>query len=129
MVQKEVAERISSPPGNKTYGILSVLLQAYYRIDYLFTVGEQVFSPPPKVKSAVIRLVRNERKRLACDEELFFRVVKTAFNQRRKMLSNALGSLSGNVPDEFAGKRAEQLSADEFELITRCLGYPKNQEL
>jgi 16S rRNA (adenine1518-N6/adenine1519-N6)-dimethyltransferase len=83
MFQKEVAERIASKHGNKTYGILSVLLQAFYDIEYLFTVHEHVFSPPPKVKSAVIRLIRNQRESLNCDEKLFFKVVKTAFNQRR----------------------------------------------
>ena len=85
MFQKEVAERIASEPNNKTYGILSVLLQAYYKIEYLFTVNETVFFPPPKVKSAVIKLTRNDRKSLDCDEVLFFKVVKIAFNQRRKM--------------------------------------------
>ena len=90
MIQKEVAERLAAGPGSKTYGILSVLLQAYYRIEYLFTVNETVFIPPPKVKSAVIRLTRNDRKKLDCDEVLFFKVVKTAFNQRRKTLRNSL---------------------------------------
>jgi len=122
MVQKEVAERISSGPGNKTYGILSVLLQAFYDIEYLFTVGEQVFSPPPKVKSAVIRFSRNSRESLNCDESLFFMVVKTAFNQRRKMLGNALKSLSGDIPGEFATMRAEQLTVAMFESITRHIG-------
>ena len=121
MVQKEVAERISAPPGNRTYGIMSVLLQAFYDIEYLFTVGEQVFSPPPRVKSAVIRLRRNDRPSLACDEKLFFTVVKSAFNQRRKMLGNALKALGVKVPEEFAAKRAEQLSTMEFELLTRQL--------
>lgn len=119
MVQKEVAERISSAPGNKTYGILSVLLQAYYHIDFLFTVNPSVFVPPPKVKSAVIRLRRNERNHLSCDESAFVTVVKTAFNQRRKMLSNALHSLSASLPEDLAGKRAEQLSVDEFVTLTR----------
>ena len=86
MLQKEVAERICAGPGSKTYGILSVLLQAFYKTEYLFTVPEHVFSPPPKVKSGVIRLVRNDVKSLDCDEALFFRVVKACFNQRRKML-------------------------------------------
>ncbi len=93
MVQREVAQRIAEPPGSRTYGILSVLLQAWYDIEYLFTVSEGVFSPPPKVKSAVIRLRRNSRVELGCDEELFVRVVKAAFGQRRKMLRNALRSV------------------------------------
>ncbi|HNQ38203.1 MAG: 16S rRNA (adenine(1518)-N(6)/adenine(1519)-N(6))-dimethyltransferase RsmA [Prolixibacteraceae bacterium] len=125
MVQKEVAERISAPPGSKTYGILSVLLQAWYRIEYLFTVGEQVFAPPPKVKSAVIRLRRNDREALDCDESLFFEVVKCAFNQRRKMLGNALKPLGKPVPEAYAGKRAEQLSPLDFESLTRLIGQWK----
>ena len=115
MIQKEVAERISAPCGNKTYGILSVLLQTYYDIEYLFTVNEQVFDPPPKVKSAVIRLVRNRRQALPCGEGLFFNVVKTGFNQRRKTLRNSLKSL---LPDDFASEkltlRPEQLSVEDF---------------
>jgi len=135
MFQKEVAERIAAPPGSKTYGILSVLLQAFYSIEYLFTVSEHVFVPPPKVKSAVIRLRRNDTARLACDEELFFRLVKAAFNQRRKTLRNALrgileekGALTGSPhPDrvapprqghptlmEYLDLRAERLSPDDF---------------
>ena len=115
MVQKEVAERIVAPPGSKTYGILSVLLQAWYKIDYLFTVNEHVFMPPPKVKSAVIRFKRNTTDRLECDERFFFNLVKTAFNQRRKTLRNAIRSLypeGFNHP--FLDKRAEQLSVSEF---------------
>lgn len=121
MIQKEVAQRLASPPGNKTYGILSVLLQAFYSIEYLFTVPEQVFLPPPKVKSAVIRLVRNDVERLACDETLFFNVVKTAFNQRRKTLSNSLkGLLQGKrIEDAMLSKRPEQLSVDDFVRLTR----------
>jgi 16S rRNA (adenine1518-N6/adenine1519-N6)-dimethyltransferase len=117
MIQKEVAERIASPPGNKTYGILSVLLQAFYDIQYLFTVDEQVFSPPPKVKSGVIRLIRNKRFELGCNESLFFIIVKQAFNQRRKTLRNALKNLSfaGKIHHlPFLDKRAEQLSVDDF---------------
>ena len=98
MVQKEVAERIAEKPGSKTYGILSVLLQAWYDIEYCFTVGSGAFSPPPKVQSAVIRLTRNSRTSLGCDEKLFKQVVKTAFNQRRKTLRNALKPL---LPKEF----------------------------
>ena len=123
MIQKEVAERIAAAPGSKTYGILSVLLQAWYDIEYLFTVHENVFNPPPKVKSAVIRLKRNNVKELGCDEKLFFTVVKQAFNQRRKTLRNSLRSL---IPAEIIGneifnKRPEQLSVQEFVELTRQL--------
>jgi 16S rRNA (adenine1518-N6/adenine1519-N6)-dimethyltransferase len=126
MIQKEVAERLSSGPGNKTYGILSVLLQAFYNVEYLFTVSENVFIPPPRVKSAVIRLTRNERKHLDCDESEFFKVVKTAFNQRRKVLHNALKTLSSSIPEEFSRKRAEQLSVFQFESLTRQLRSSQN---
>ena len=121
MIQKEVAVRIASPPGSKNYGILSVLLQAYYEIDYLFTVPPQVFNPPPKVQSAVIRLTRNERFSLECDERLFVTVVKTAFNQRRKVLRNSLRNILLNLEtkDKILQKRPEQLSVDEFVLLTR----------
>ncbi len=110
MIQKEVAERIAEKPGTKTYGILSVLLQAWYDIEYLFTVGEGAFNPPPKVKSAVIRLTRNSRKTLGCDESLFKTVVKTAFNQRRKTMRNSLRPL---ILDKAAreGWSAEQTEA------------------
>lgn len=118
MVQKEVAERMSAKHGNKTYGILSVLLQAFYHIEYLFTVSEQVFVPPPKVKSAVIRLKRNTRIDLRCDEKLFFKVVKAAFNQRRKMLRNSLKEICTGLPSEFAEKRPEQLSVDNYIELT-----------
>ncbi|HLO90614.1 MAG: 16S rRNA (adenine(1518)-N(6)/adenine(1519)-N(6))-dimethyltransferase RsmA [Chloroflexota bacterium] len=121
MLQKEVAERIAAPPGSKTYGILSVLLQAWYDIEYLFTVHEHVFIPPPKVKSAVIRLKRNTSTDLGCDPVLFKKVVKTAFNQRRKTLRNALKSLDlipGNELEELLTKRAEQLSVNDFVFIT-----------
>lgn len=94
MIQKEVAVRLAEPPGSKEYGILSVLLQAWYDIEYLFTVNETVFNPPPKVKSAVVRLHRNGVDRLDCDERLFVRVVKASFGQRRKMLRNSCGRLS-----------------------------------
>jgi len=131
MIQKEVAERLASGPGSKKYGILSVLLQAFYRIDYLFTVNETVFIPPPKVKSAVIRLNRNDRSGLGCDEKLFFQVVKTAFNQRRKTLRNALRPLVKDFqsPDfeYFSGKRAEVLSVEEFIQLTRII--QKEQKL
>ena len=124
MFQKEVAERIVSPPGNKSYGILSVLLSAYYDMEYLFTVPESVFNPPPKVKSAVIRLRRNSRTHLDCDEELFKKVVKAGFNQRRKTLRNALKAMTLNyeqVPAELLDKRAEQLSYQDFEQITNLI--------
>ena len=108
--QKEVAERIAEGPGSKTYGILSVLLQAWYDIEYLFTVGEGAFNPPPKVKSAVIRLVRNSRKELGCDESLFKAVVKTSFNQRRKTMRNSLRPIvSAKASRE--GWNEEQVSA------------------
>ena len=125
MIQKEVAERLVATPGNKTYGILSVLLQAWYDIEYLFTVDEQAFIPPPKVKSAVVRLTRNKRRRLACDEKLFKKVVKTGFNQRRKMLRNSIKSLLPDktpLPDDpLLTKRPEQLSIEQFEELTNLL--------
>jgi 16S rRNA (adenine1518-N6/adenine1519-N6)-dimethyltransferase len=114
MIQKEVAERIAGGHGKKTYGILSVLLQAYYDIEYLFTVSEHVFDPPPKVKSAVIRLKRNGRTELPCDEVFFVKVVKAAFHLRRKMLRNSLKSLCENLPENYATKRPEQLSVQDF---------------
>ncbi len=124
MFQKEVAERIASPPGSKRYGILSVLLQAYYSIEYLFTVNETVFFPPPRVKSAVIRLIRNDVANLDCNEEQFFKVVKTAFNQRRKTLRNALKPLGLKESvdiNALLSRRAEQLSVAEFVILTRSL--------
>ena len=129
MIQKEVAERIAEKPGTKTYGILSVLLQAWYDIEYLFTVGEGAFNPPPKVKSAVIRLVRNQRRELGCDEVLFNTVVKTGFNQRRKTLRNSLKplirakadrcgwgeeELAAFVADPVFELRPERLSVEDF---------------
>ena len=133
MIQKEVAERIAEKPGTKTYGILSVLLQAWYDIEYLFTVGEGAFNPPPKVKSAVIRLVRNSRTELGCDEGLFKTVVKTGFNQRRKTLRNSLKPLihakaerEGWTDEQLAEftsdpvfeLRPERLSVEEFIALT-----------
>lgn len=118
MLQREVAERIAAPPGTKARGILSVLLQAWYDIDYLFTVSEHVFNPPPKVKSAVIRMTRNETKELGCDEKLFKQVVKTTFNQRRKTLRNSIKPILGKdcplTEDILFNKRPEQLSVAEF---------------
>ena len=121
MLQKEVADRIASPPGSKTYGILSVLLQAFYNIQYLFKVPPGVFTPPPKVMSAVIRLERNAVVTLPCDETLFVQVVKQAFNTRRKTLRNALKNL--NLAAEISAlplldKRAEQLSVEQFTNLT-----------
>lgn len=124
MIQKEVAERIAAKHGNKTYGILSVLLQAYYDISYEFTVHEHVFNPPPKVKSAVITFRRNAVDKLPCDEKLFFNVVKTGFNQRRKTLRNALKPLGVPVDmmtEEVFEKRAEQLSVNSFIELTQLL--------
>ena len=123
MFQKEVAERIVSPPGSKKYGIISVLLQCYYDVQYLFTVDETVFEPPPKVKSAVIRLRRNDRDKLECDEKKFIKVVKTAFGQRRKTLRNALKSLNlvdENSASQYLSLRAEQLSVEDFMNLTSC---------
>ena len=123
MFQKEVAERVVSPPGSKKYGIISVLLQCYYDVEYLFTVDEHVFDPPPKVKSAVIRLRRNDRDKLECDEKKFIQVVKTAFSQRRKTLKNALKSLNlvdENTASQYLSLRAEQLSVEDFMNLTSC---------
>lgn len=123
MIQKEVAERLAAGPGSKTYGILSVLLQAWYDIEYLFTVHENVFNPPPKVKSAVIRMRRNDVTQLDCDEKLFVTVVKQAFNQRRKTMRNSLRSLIPQeiIQDEIFNKRPEQLSVTEFVELTKKL--------
>lgn len=125
MIQKEVAERMASKPGTKAYGILSVLVQAYYDIEYLFTVHENVFDPPPKVKSAVIRMRRNETKKIDCDEDLFVKVVKTAFNQRRKMMRNSLQAMLGQghplLGDPVFMKRPEQLSVSEFVDLTNLI--------
>jgi 16S rRNA (adenine1518-N6/adenine1519-N6)-dimethyltransferase len=125
MIQKEVAERMASKPGTKSYGILSVLVQAYYDIEYLFTVHENVFDPPPKVKSAVIRMRRNETKKIDCDEDLFVKVVKTAFNPRRKMMRNSLQAMLGQghplLADPVFMKRPEQLSVSEFVDLTNLI--------
>ncbi len=122
MFQKEVAQRIASPPGNKDYGILSVLIQAYYSVEYCFTVHEHVFNPPPKVKSGVLRLQRNSVTKLDCDEVLFKKIVKQGFNNRRKTLRNSLKSL--NFSEEFyrdpiLDKRAEQLGVSDFVYLTQ----------
>lgn len=123
MIQKEVAERMASRPGNKNYGILSVLMQAWYDIEYLFTVPEHVFEPPPKVKSAVIRMTRNKVTDLGCSEQLFKQVVKTSFNQRRKTLRNSLKPILGKECSLYGNpifdKRPEQLSVDLFISLTK----------
>ena len=139
MIQKEVAERIAAEPGSKTYGILSVLIQAWYHVEYLFTVHEHVFNPPPKVKSAVIRMTRNATTDLGCDERLFKQVVKTTFNQRRKVLRNSIRPVLADADNklrqqglaprehtafletEIFGRRPEQLSVDDFVRLTRAM--------
>lgn len=128
MIQREVAQRIASQPGTKAYGILSVLIQAWYDVEYLFTVDENVFNPPPKVKSAVIRMTRNDTRKLDCDERLFKRVVKTVFNQRRKMLRVSLKQIfTGKAPHEgfytheLMTMRPEQLSIARFVELTNMV--------
>lgn len=123
MFQKEVAERVCSKPGSKAYGIISILLQAYYTTEYLFTIDEHVFDPPPKVKSAVIRLRRNDKESLDCDETFFKQIVKLAFNQRRKTLRNSLKSVLNDELKslEIFNKRPEQLSVDEFVDLSNLL--------
>ena len=125
MIQKEVAIRIAADPGSKVYGILSVLLQAWYDVEYLFTVHENAFTPPPKVKSAVVRLVRNSRRAMNCNEKLFKAVVKTSFNRRRKMLRNSVKPLMGEntevLQHPIFTKRPEQLSIAQFEEITNMI--------
>lgn len=125
MIQKEVAERMAAGPGSKTYGILSVLMQAWYKVEYLFTVHEHVFNPPPKVKSAVIRMTRNDTTELGCNEALFKQVVKTTFNQRRKTLRNSikpiLGKDSSLTQDALFDKRPEQLSVQQFIDLTNLV--------
>ncbi len=123
MFQKEVAERICSPPGSKAYGILSVMLQAFYIPEYLFTVPEHVFSPPPKVKSGVIRLTRNKIEELGCDESLFKKVVKASFNQRRKILRNSVKAAFKLKREDYKdfGLRPEQLSVVQFVELTNWI--------
>lgn len=123
MFQKEVAERIAHPPGSKAYGILSVFLQAFYDIRYCFTVDEDKFIPPPKVKSGVIHLTRNNVEKLDCDEKFFFQVVKTAFNQRRKTIRNSVKSLSSDkeTTHPLFDKRPEQLSVEQFVELCKLL--------
>lgn len=123
MFQKEVAQRVAEKPGSKQYGILSVLLQAFYDIEYCFTVDEHVFNPPPKVKSGVIRCTRNERQELPCDEKLFIRVVKMSFNQRRKTIRNSLKEFfkGKDVQHEFLALRPEVLSVEDFIELTQLV--------
>lgn len=124
MFQKEVADRIASPPGSKKYGILSVLVQAYFQIEYLFTVNENVFHPPPKVKSAVIRMKRNDVSALDCNEKTFKTIVKTAFNQRRKTLRNSLKAYPFEPLEKIKfllSQRAERLSVQDFVFLTQNL--------
>ncbi len=123
MFQKEVAERIAEPPGSKRYGILSVLLQAYYDIEYCFTVDENAFNPPPKVKSGVIRCIRNERKSLPCDEKLFKTIIKMSFNQRRKTIRNSIKPLikGKGLEHEILALRPETLSVDQFVELTNLV--------
>ncbi|MBI2271782.1 MAG: 16S rRNA (adenine(1518)-N(6)/adenine(1519)-N(6))-dimethyltransferase RsmA [Bacteroidetes bacterium] len=124
MFQKEVAERIASKPGNKVYGIVSVLLQAFYDIEYLFTVEPEVFDPPPKVRSGVIRLIRNTTQQLDCDEKLFIRVVKATFGQRRKMVRNGIKQFKLKaefITHPFLTQRPEQLSVKDFVELTNML--------
>lgn len=128
MIQKEVAERLAAKPGSKTYGVLSIFIQVWYDVDYLFTVHENVFNPPPKVKSAVVRLTRNQRESLDCDERLFRNIVKTVFTMRRKMIRNGLKQIVGCarnkeavaefLADPFFNKRPEQISIEEFISLT-----------
>lgn len=121
MFQKEVALRIAAPPGKKDYGILSVLLQAFYDIEYAFSVGPEAFDPPPKVQSGVVRLKRNNVQQLDCDEKRFIQVVKAGFNQRRKTLRNALKPLGINFNHPMLDKRAEQLSVADFVALTQLV--------
>ncbi len=127
MFQEEVALRIDASPGSKTYGILSVLVQAFYYTEYLLSVNPEVFLPPPKVQSAVIRLVKKEKKNIDCNEKLFFKVVKTAFNQRRKMLRNSLKVLlkDKKINDHIMTKRPEQLNVNDFVFLTNMIEIDK----
>ena len=123
MFQKEVGARVASKPGNRVYGILSVLIQAYYDVEYLFTVGPEEFNPPPKIQSGVIRLVRKENTTLNCDSKLFKTVIKAGFNQRRKTLRNSLKGLLGDlkIEDDIMSKRPEQLGFEAFVELTNII--------
>ncbi len=131
MIQREVGIRLAAKPGNKDYGILSVLIQAWYDVEYLFTVSEHVFDPPPKVKSAVVRLTRNKTEHLGCDERFFKTVVKTAFNQRRKTMRNSLRQLCENNTDLLSApifdKRPEQISVNDFIELTNRIQHAMKQ--
>ena len=132
MIQKEVAERIAEPPGTKTYGILSVFIQAFYNVEYLFTVHENAFTPPPKVKSAVIRLTRNNVQRLDCDELLFKKIVKATFNQRRKTIRNSLKLIIGDkqiAENRFLSLRPETLSVQDFVELTNIVENVVNSKI
>ena len=134
MIQKEVAERMAASPGGKTYGVLSVLIQAWYDVEYLFTVHENIFNPPPKVKSAVIRLIRNNKETLGCDEQLFRRIVKTVFTMRRKMMRNGMKQILGKdspmLADPMFTKRPEELSVEDYiELTNRVEAELNNASL
>ena len=134
MIQKEVAERMAASPGGKTYGVLSVLIQAWYDVEYLFTVHENVFNPPPKVKSAVIRLTRNGKQSLGCDEQLFRRIVKTVFTMRRKMMRNGMKQIVGKdaplLDDPIFNKRPEQLSVQDYiDLTNQVSDYLSSRTL
>ena len=134
MIQKEVAERMAASPGGKTYGVLSVLIQAWYDVEYLFTVHENVFNPPPKVKSAIIRLIRNNKETLGCDEQLFRRIVKTVFTMRRKMMRNGMKQILGKdspmLADPMFTKRPEELSVEDYiELTNRVEAELNNASL
>ncbi len=136
MIQREVAERMAAKPGTKAYGILAVLMQAWYDVEYLFTVDADVFNPPPKVKSAVIRMMRNGTRDLGCDEALFRRLVKTTFNQRRKTLRNSIKPLLADLgmegapflQEEVFGERPEQLPIPQFVELTNLIQYEKDRK-
>ena len=132
MIQKEVAERMAASPGSKTYGVLSVLIQAWYDVEYLFTVNENVFNPPPKVKSAVIRLTRNGKSTLGCDEQLFRRIVKTVFTMRRKMMRNGMKQILGKdspmLADPIFTQRPEQLSVQDYIDLTNRVSSELNSQ-
>jgi len=132
MIQKEVAERMAASPGGKTYGVLTVLIQAWYDVEYLFTVHENVFNPPPKVKSAVIRLTRNSKQTLGCNEQLFRRIVKTVFTMRRKMMRNGMKQILGKdspmLADPIFTQRPEQLSVQDYIDLTNRVEEELNRK-
>lgn len=130
MFQKEVAERVAKKPGSREYGILSVLMQAFYEVEYCFTVDEHVFSPPPKVKSGIIRCERNDRDKLPCNEKLFIQVVKATFNQRRKTVRNGIRALmqGSTIDSPLLGMRPEQLGVEEFIELTQLIEQTRHPE-